>query len=67
MLPNHTHALIVLDVQNVYTNPDSELFCKKSDKTIEQIGRERGERLDDLRDALEFFDGKILRRADFAD
>lgn len=39
MHTTHSYALIVLDVQNVYTNADSELFCKRSDKTIEQINR----------------------------
>jgi nicotinamidase-related amidase len=39
-MPNkHARALIVLDAQNIYTNPESELFCKKSDKTIDQINR----------------------------
>lgn len=30
-------ALIVIDVQNIYTNKKSELYCKDSKKTIERI------------------------------
>lgn len=39
MPTKHSQALIVLDPQLVYTNPESELFCKNSDKTIGQINR----------------------------
>lgn len=39
-MPNkYTHALIVLDPQRVYTDPESELYCKKAAKTISQINR----------------------------
>lgn len=30
-------ALIVIDAQNIYTNPDSELYCKDADKTLANI------------------------------
>lgn len=39
MPAKHIHALIVLDPQKVYTNPESELFCKKPERTIGQINR----------------------------
>jgi len=30
-------ALLVIDAQNVYTNKESDLFCKDSERTIERI------------------------------
>lgn len=30
-------ALIVIDVQNIYTNPDSELYCADSEQTVGKI------------------------------
>ena len=30
-------ALLVIDVQNIYTNTDSELYCADSEQTIEKI------------------------------
>jgi len=32
-------ALLVIDVQNIYTNRDSELFCRDSKKTTERINQ----------------------------
>src|SRR5438067_337868 len=32
-------ALLVIDVQNVYTSKKSELFCKDSTRTIKQVNR----------------------------
>jgi len=32
-------ALIVIDVQNIYTNPESELFCKDSKATVKRINQ----------------------------
>jgi nicotinamidase-related amidase len=39
MLTNDNAALIVLDVQKIYTTSDSELFCEENEKTISQINR----------------------------
>ena len=32
-------ALLVVDVQNIYTDPESELFCRSSDRTVKNINR----------------------------
>jgi ureidoacrylate peracid hydrolase len=32
-------ALLVIDAQKIYTNPDSEMFCPDSENTIERINR----------------------------
>ena len=32
-------ALLVIDAQRIYTDPQSELFCKNSDKTLSNINR----------------------------
>lgn len=42
-------ALIVVDVQKVYTNPESEMFCPDSEKTVKRINT-----------LIRFFDAKNL-------
>lgn len=32
-------ALLVIDVQKIYTDPNSELYCRSSDKTVKKINR----------------------------
>ena len=34
---NTKKALLVIDVQNIYTNKDSEMFCKNSKATVKRI------------------------------
>jgi len=38
-MKTETPALLVIDVQKIYTEPGSELFCADSDKTVERINQ----------------------------
>lgn len=49
MKKTQKQALIVIDVQNIYTEPNSELYCKSSDATLTKINR-----------LIEHFDNKKL-------
>jgi ureidoacrylate peracid hydrolase len=38
-MKTETPALLVIDVQKIYTEPGSELFCPDSEKTVERINQ----------------------------